>query len=287
MKKALIFYFTQGGTTETISNEVAGGLKKSGYSVDQVKIPSNKVPDIQDYDIIGIGFPVYAYRAPYVVTDFLKSLPSIRGKHFFVFMLYGSYRGKAGNSVRKLLARKGGIEAGYSYYHGSNLYYGYLTRGYHFSPDHPDKEERKRAREFGSSVAAAAQGQAYNKPPFDRSQGIVYEIEKHITSKFYIKYNYSFLYKADKKKCSGCGICVKKCPRGNITLNKNKIPEWGRDCLLCMYCQMYCPEEAITSAIDWPVMSLFFNYNIKKAEADKGLDMVKVELKRGKIKRLK
>ena len=47
-----------------------------------------------------------------------------------------------------------------------------------------------------------------------------------------------------------------------FTSIKNGIPQWGRNCLFCLYCEMKCPKDAIKSPVDWLIMAPFMNYNI-------------------------
>ena len=44
--------------------------------------------------------------------------------------------------------------------------------------------------------------------------------------------------------CTGCGLCVKRCPTNNISL-RNGRPIWGGSCTHCMACICRCPAEAI------------------------------------------
>ena len=44
--------------------------------------------------------------------------------------------------------------------------------------------------------------------------------------------------------CTGCGLCVKRCPTNNISL-QNGRPVWGGSCTHCMACICRCPAEAI------------------------------------------
>ena len=41
-----------------------------------------------------------------------------------------------------------------------------------------------------------------------------------------------------------CGYCVKVCPKENIRMIDGK-PQFGTDCLQCLACLQYCPQEAI------------------------------------------
>ncbi len=44
--------------------------------------------------------------------------------------------------------------------------------------------------------------------------------------------------------CTGCGLCVSKCPQNNIRLEAGR-PVWTDECIHCMACICNCPTEAI------------------------------------------
>jgi len=46
------------------------------------------------------------------------------------------------------------------------------------------------------------------------------------------------------EKCTGCKICEKICPAGNIKITDNK-PTWHHHCEQCLACIQWCLEEAI------------------------------------------
>ncbi len=281
-----IAYFSQSGTTEKVAQRITSGFKLEHYEVDLQRIRERTAADINKYDLIGIGFPVYIFRVPFIVSDYIKSLPPLNGKQFFIFMLYGSVRGTAGNMARRLMESKGGEEVGYSYYTGDDVYYGYLRMGYLFSPGHPTDEGLKAASDFSQSIHKVLSGsEPYNKPTYDPLPDSVFIIERILTSRFLLKYLYRRFFRVSRRKCHGCGTCIKNCPTQNISFNRYGFPEFGTKCICCWYCEMKCPAEAITTPIDWPLLNLFNRYNISRTLKENIVGYAKVKLSKGRIER--
>ena len=56
-----------------------------------------------------------------------------------------------------------------------------------------------------------------------------------------------YLSVIDREACSGCGICVERCPTEAIQLNENEEAEREESlCFGCGICARFCPEEAIS-----------------------------------------
>jgi flavodoxin/formate hydrogenlyase subunit 6/NADH:ubiquinone oxidoreductase subunit I len=286
MSKSLIVYFSQGGTTARTTQSIAAGLRTAGYQVDLCHLKDEQPPTLDGYDLLGIGMPVYAFRPPFVLTDYVQSLPDLTGLPAFTFVLYGTLRGDAGTAMRRLLARKGAREVGYFTCRGDDYFLGYLKQGYLFSPDHPTAEELAQAETFGQEVAARAAGQAYVPPEEDRPPAAIYRLERFAVSRLLAEQVYSRLFRVDKDKCTACGLCVQECPTGNITEDTEGRPVWGRNCLSCLYCEMNCPEEAISSPLSWPLFVPFYKYNVSRASRNPSLDYVRVKHSQGRVQRL-
>lgn len=203
-----------------------------------------------------------------------------------MFLLHGINPGTTGNIIRKILERKGGREIGYTYFKGADYFIGYLQRGFLFSPENPTEEELKRARQFGGEIVSHISEKEYIKPEKDHFPPIVFSIERMITNRFFTKHLYSRFFKVDKNQCTSCEICVEQCPKKNITLDKNGMPGWGRDCNLCFYCEMKCPEDVISSSADWLIFAPFINYNIRWASKDPSIEQVRVKHSKGMTKRI-
>jgi Fe-S-cluster-containing hydrogenase component 2 len=53
------------------------------------------------------------------------------------------------------------------------------------------------------------------------------------------------MFKVDKEKCTGCGICVNACPTGAISMVSGKAQIDQDECINCGDCVQACPLNAI------------------------------------------
>ena len=106
MTKGLIVYFSQTGSTARAVERIATGLRASGFEVRACNIKDQKPPDVHGYDVLGIGFPVYAFKPPLNVCDHVSRLPDLEGRPAFVFLTHGTHRFNAADSIRRELVRK-------------------------------------------------------------------------------------------------------------------------------------------------------------------------------------
>ncbi|MBB6479426.1 EFR1 family ferrodoxin [Spirochaeta isovalerica] len=286
MKKVLIAYFSQGGTTLSISRRIEKGMSEKQFAVDLFNITDDVLPDLNAYDIIGLGFPVYFYRPPFNVMQFIRKLPDLKGMAFFLFSLYGTKPGTSMNTVNKVLRRKGGRNIGSGKFKGADYFIGYIKRGFLFSPDSPTEAEMESAYRFAQEIVDNWEKKLSADYAKDRSDGVIFSLESLMTKELFVKNIYSRLFKAQKDKCTSCGLCVRICPTGNIGIKDKGRPDWGNNCLFCFYCEMKCPVDAIKSPIDWPLMAPFMAYNVRQARGDSGIEKVKVIHSRGKTTRL-
>lgn len=279
-------YFSQGGTTARVAESIAAGLRAAEYQVDLCNMKDEQPPSLSGYDLLGIGAPTYYYRPPFNVTDYVNGLPDLDGLPAFVFVLHGTCRGDTGNAIRHALAHKGAREVGYFHCRGADYFLGYLKEGYLFSPDHPTAEELAQAEAFGREVAAHAAGQPYARPKDDQPPAMIYRLERFLANRWLGGQMYSRLFRVDAKSCNACGLCIELCPTGNITEGKGGRPVWGRNCLLCVTCEMKCPKDAITSPASWPLMRPFMIHNVRRASRDPLLDHVRVVHSHGRTQRM-
>ncbi|MBN2004837.1 MAG: EFR1 family ferrodoxin [Anaerolineae bacterium] len=285
MSRSLITYYSMNGTTARVAESIANGLRVRGHQVDLHNLKDGSPPPFAGYDLLGVGLPVYFYQPPVNVLDYVKSLPNLAGLPAFSFLLYGSYIGEAGNIIRRALARKGAREVGYFHCRGDDIFLGYLRLGYLFSPDRPTTEELSQAEAFGNGVADVTSGQPYTRPP-DDPHNFTRQLQAGMLGPWMVKHFHSRLFSVDRKKCTACGLCTKQCPTRNITADNDGRPVWGNTCIMCVHCEMNCPQEAITSSFDQAFSKFSLAHNVKVAANDPEIEHVRVELKKGRLRRL-
>lgn len=282
MPTCLLVYFSMGGTTKKIAEHIASGLESVGFHVDLHSLTSGPPPSPLDYDLFGLGSPTYYFSPPIIVSDYLKTLPRFN-LPFFVFILFGSFIGDSGNWIRRHLLAKGGRDVGYFTCRSLDNYYGYLKLGVLANPHLPSFADFERAFHFGQSIASHLADSSYQPAPYDPKISLIYRLERFISRKWFIQHLYYKFFKIDKQRCVRCGICVRTCPMNNISLRPSSFPEFGRNCIACLMCQLKCPHDAISSLIDSKLLRPILRYNTRHLSKIPGVEVARVELKKGKV----
>lgn len=290
MPRAAIVYFSQNGTTAQVAEAIAVGLRSAGCVVDLSNLRDGPPTDIRDYDLLGIGSPVYYCRLPFNVADYLQTLPHLEGMPVFYFLVHGSHAFDAVNALRHQFARRGAKDVGYFHCYGEAYFLGHLREGYLFSPNHPSPDELERATAFGVAVARRSSEGELEQAKDEPKPPLVYRVERCVTSRWLVEQVYSRLFKVDPNRCTACGLCMDICPTKNIEKNRRGHPLWGRNCLYCLSCEMKCPQDAISSAISRPVLRMLvrplLRYNVRHWAREAELDHVPVLHRHGRTERL-
>lgn len=261
MKNAIILYSSQNGSTKKAALSLAGSLTGHKLKVDVLNISQKNDVNLQEYDLIGLGCPVYVSRPSLEMMMFLDTVNSLAGKKVFTFVTYGSDIGDGANFLRRKVKEKGGIDLGAFSCPGRNLFPGYTKKGYLFSPDSPDENDLKKTGAFVESILKA---EGEKGTAFDRAPHVILRFERFVLNSFLIRHLYSYFFKA-ATSCTGCNTCIKKCPTGNISKGKKAKPQWGRNCILCAKCEIACPRGSVQTPFSWFIFKPFYVFNIKWA----------------------
>jgi nitroreductase/NAD-dependent dihydropyrimidine dehydrogenase PreA subunit len=68
----------------------------------------------------------------------------------------------------------------------------------------------------------------------------------------------------DEGRCTGCGLCVKVCPTGTVSLLQDRAAVTGEKCISCGHCEAVCSVNAITVPRNDRFMQDFENFLLEK-----------------------
>ena len=78
--KILICYFSGTGNTKRVVDKFAECLEENENEVTLQRVEHEFNLNIEDFDLIGFGYPVHAFNAPEIILDFVKKLKKLENK---------------------------------------------------------------------------------------------------------------------------------------------------------------------------------------------------------------
>jgi len=233
MKKD-IYYFSGTGNSLSIAQKISDALDDTELLSIPKMINDNK--SISG-DIIGIVCPIYMYRLPYIVVDFIKRIE----KADYIFIVFTG-AGELGNGIKftEDLFNKNNLTL-------SSLFNIKMPSNYtpYGCPTEEDQKEMIENAEIKvDQIVKLVNEKAIHRDDknttFFKSNvhpGILYKLGydriRIMDNSFYIDEN-----------CNECAICEQVCPVKNITL-EDKKPRWHNKCEQCYGCLQWCPKESI------------------------------------------
>jgi len=247
--KCLVIYFSQTGNTEHIAKAIQAGVKQTAGHCDIAKIKDVSPRHLYEYDLIGLGTAVIAWKEPSNVTAFINNMRFVGGKHVFAFGTHGTKPEHLFPSMVPRLQRRGLIVIGTrSWYCSCNLLFmpkPYPTDG------HPDEIDLKEAEDFGKEMVERSRkisaGETDLIPPVPPVPPPVpkKEVYDEIDSRF------RDMLKFHEEKCTypECRLCMDNCPMDGIDLSV-RPPILLNPCIKCCFCMFICPTGALDIE-DW------------------------------------
>ena len=147
--KSIVIYFSQTGNTEKVAQAIQTGVEQVAGQCDIAKIKDANPKRLYDYDMIGIGSPLFEVVN---VWQFMKRLRGVGGKHVFLFCTHGSspHGGNFFYDSYKKLKHSGVTIIGSADWYG-DCYLLHHTYPYP-SKGHPDEIDLKEAEDFGRDM---------------------------------------------------------------------------------------------------------------------------------------
>ncbi len=238
-KKILLYFFSGTGNTLFVSNAFASEISKYGIATEIIPLPSPVPEKIPDDTVLCIAFPVYSQTAPPFICDWLRSLPETKkGTPVIIISTLAGFSGLVKGPFHYLLKKKG----------YSPLAVREFIMPPNFIHQYSDENRNAKIRErvkpaIANFAKEVAEGNA-KWPPLPSFLNVF----QFMAEKMFRNCGSGWLgkgFKADKNKCTRCGLCIKLCPLKNISAGTEGFPAWSNKCQQCLRCINYCPANAI------------------------------------------
>lgn len=240
--KLLLCYFSATGNTSKVAGVIAEEFGRLGVEVEEKDVtPLSerlKKIDLEPYRAFLIGAPIYSWRAPRVVRQWLRTLDG-RGKKCSMFFTYGGFQVPPSHaSTKQILEEQDFVvvsSAEFVAAHTFNL------GGWRAAEGRPNESDLEVARQYTRKTHKRFSGE---------DPGTLGEMEKTLHTEEQLDsietFRFNILTQLPTRHgeaCSMCMICEESCPTGAMKAETGEA-ESGK-CIGCLACVAKCPEEAL------------------------------------------
>ncbi len=206
-----------------------------------------------DYDLIGFGSPVYAFRPAPVMIRFLLDLPFFDKKvRAFSYATHDGAQGDYEPFMKSLLKTKGFKYVGHLDQTFINSALAVMLKNFdHLKTGRLLAEKSFRARkniflflEYIHSLFYGIPFKYRSANPVEKIFGIPYRFVYSYGIDFLLN-NFLFGFGIHKENCILCMTCVQQCPQGLIELDDDGYPIRHYHCMYCLRCLNWCPTDAL------------------------------------------
>jgi len=243
--KAAVAYFSGTGNTRRISEVFKVYLEDKNYEVDMIDISKHN-EHLCEYDLFILGTPSYTKTSSFNMYDFIEKYIH---KHnnpsadVITFVSYGWAPAFGHLTLRDFVIKKGFDVMGARAFLAPSNFYMYNGKK---QPKQSKQEIHELYKDIHRDVFNLMDSYMNGNVQIDKASTFKKKFFTMVSNLGHDKYIAAFpatALKVDGKKCVKCGICVKQCPNGNISLENGTIT-FGRGCAACSRCMHICPKNA-------------------------------------------
>jgi len=238
MKNICIFLFSATGLTKYVIDKIKCEFETQQVNADIFYIEKTQIENVQfnNYDTVGIAYPIHSFNAPKIVIDFVKKLPSLKNINAFVLSTGGgssSLNFSSSELLIKILKKK-----------GFNVFYDrQFTMPSNFASKDDEAEVTNKINQIKEQIPVSVNEIINNIPTKPKSGFFSSFIAFVGRLEWFGLLIGGRIFYADKE-CNSCGICADNCPNHNIAKGNEHI-YFKKHCGLCMRCVYLCPHNCI------------------------------------------
>jgi len=240
--KILMIIFSATGNTLKVGQTIMKKLQELGANLTSYNIADRNLRSearkVNDYDGIIFGFPIYAWRSPKPVREWIPKLEG-QNKVCAIFFTYGGIHvGAAHYDTKKLLEQQGFKVIASAEFVANHTY---NLGGWNLNINRPDENDLEVARKYAELLFERF---AENDPSVSSIPNP--HISENVLNKIKLSVDFGIkLPTIIEDQCTSCGICEEICPNKAIDAEKKRINR--NNCIKCFRCIVNCPEDALES----------------------------------------
>lgn len=239
-----IYWFSGTGNSLAVARNLA---EKTGAKLKPLAPLANAETVNSPAETIGLVFPVYDFKAPKIIDDFITKFEGLEDKYLFALCTYGISPLKCLVRLPHQLALKDcKMQAGFAIMMPHNA----VGNTEYTAADRQTALNKAKTR---VNEIAVLINKRQSMPVETETlisallfRGIFFKVIRPVIPLLLhaAKHGWESLAFTVTDNCSGCATCRKVCPVSNITIIDNQ-PVWGDNCLSCFACIQWCSREAI------------------------------------------
>jgi len=240
--RVAIFLFSGTGNTYFIGRKIQKAIIEKGNWCDLFTVEKKHEDDalIDNYDVIGLGYPIYGSDVPIPIRNWINNLHLHPSKRAFVFCTQMMYSGDGAAYGGRLLEEKGFIVRQQTHFNMPNNITDYkILRP--FNHHNLDKMELKKTRQVNRFVKGILLDHKHKKGsnPLSLGLGLLQRIPYQKMEQKWISDSIKI-----EERCVLCEQCIKLCPTHNFEI-KEGVLSTSNQCILCYRCINHCPVNAL------------------------------------------
>lgn len=236
--RGVLYYFSGTGNTKWIADKYKYYFNKQNIELDIINIEEKQDVELGKYNFLIIGTPIYCELHPKIMDTFLNNLPEGKKMKTILYSTQGAKKASALNVIDNKMKNKDYNIVSKVMFKMSNNFY--FSVGKKASLKEVDEMLMKCQRKIRNIV------NDFKEEKYIKEKVNVFRVTLFkIASKQFNNYLPSLSKNlSSSEKCIRCGLCLRNCPKNNITFENGHIVFHSK-CMMCLRCIYICPTNEI------------------------------------------